>query len=211
VIALGLTGNIGCGKSTVAAMLADMGAVVVDADQVVRELLSPGGAAEAAVLAAFPGARGTDGAIDRRALAAIVFADAARRRELERIVHPLVLERSEAEARDARARGAKLFVHEAALLFEAARDGGPDPRARFDALVVVTCDPAVQLERVAARARGDRDAALADARSRIAAQMPQDEKARLADFVVDNSGDLAETERQVRVVVSGLLARERTD
>jgi dephospho-CoA kinase len=208
MISVGLTGNIGCGKSRVAAMFAELGAEVVDADRVVHELLAPGGAAVLPVLRAFPGAASRDGGVDRAALAAVVFGDPARRRELEAIVHPLVIASCDARAAAARARGAELFVNEATLLFEAHAAGGPDPRDRFDAIVAVTCDPEVQLERVASRAGGaSREEALAAARARLAAQMPQEEKARLADHVVDNSGDLAGTARQVAVIRSKLLSR----
>ena len=129
-----------------------------------------------------------------------MFADPSRRRALEALLHPRVWAREEALAAQALSHGAKLVVVEATLLFEAWRNGGPDPRARFDALIVVTCDPGTQLSRVIARGHSE-----ADARARIAAQMPQDEKARLADHVIDNSGDLESTRQQVTLLHSALL------
>ena len=217
MIRIGLTGNMGCGKSSVARMFADLGADVIDADAVVHEMLAEGGAAVSRVLAVFPEAATTGSeAVDRSKLAAIVFADPAKRRFLEALLHPLVWQRTRELMDDAEARGATMAITEATLLFEAARGGGPDPRTRFDTIVVVTCDPAVQIERILARmapgatgqAHQDRDRAT---RARIAVQMPQDEKARLADHVIDNSGSAEETRRQVVMLHSALLGGKARD
>lgn len=192
-------------------MFADLGAEVIDADALVHEMLGAGGAAVTPVLAAFPEAAAEGArAVDRGRLAAIVFADAGRRRHLEELIHPLVWQRTHELTDEAEARGATMIVTEAALLFEAARTGGPDPRTRFDTTVVVTCDPSVQLRRILdRRAPGSTGKARADAeseaRARIAAQMPQDEKARLADHVIDNSGDAGATRRQVAMLHSALV------
>jgi dephospho-CoA kinase len=200
---IALTGNIGCGKSTVAAMLADLGATIIDADALVHEMLAEGGEAVEAVLAEFPGASSPAGrAVDRKALGAFVFADPARRRALEAILHPRVQAREAELAAQARARGAARIVVEAALLFEAWRNGGPDPRARFDAIVVVTCDAESQLARVVARGLTEEAA-----RARIAAQMPQSEKAARADHVIDNAGSLAATRAQVELLHSALARK----
>lgn len=196
-----LTGNIGCGKSAVAKMFAERGATIIDADALVHEMLAEGGEAVSAVLAEFPESAAVDGrSVDRKRLGAIVFANPSRRRALEALLHPRVWAREEALAAEALSRDAKLVVVEATLLFEAWRNGGPDPRERFDAIVVVTCDPDIQLRRVIGRGHSE-----TDARARIAAQMPQDEKARLADHVIDNSGDLESTRQQVTLLHSALL------
>ena len=206
MISVGLTGNIGSGKTTVARMFADLGAEIVDADAVVHELLAPGGAAEAAVLAEFPESRSPEGSVDRAALARAVFANAARRRELERLLHPLVVARSEQLVEAARRRGSALAITEATLLFEAWKAGTtPDPRKRFDAVVVVTCDEATRRERLERRERERGGATPDEQERRHAAQMPQDEKAALADHVVDTSGSLQETAERVRMVHSALL------
>ena len=198
---IALSGNIGCGKSAVAKMFAELGATIIDADALVHEMLAEGGEAVSAVLAEFPDSAAADGrSVDRKRLGAIVFADPSRRRALEALLHPRVWAREAALAAEALSRGARLVVVEATLLFEAWRNGGPDPRERFDAIVVVTCEPDIQLQRVIARGHAE-----ADARARIAAQMPQDEKARLADHVIDNSSDLESTRQQVTLLHSALL------
>lgn len=210
-LSVGLTGNVGCGKSTVAAMLRDLGCEVVDADALVHAMLAEGGDGVAPTLAAFPEAAVSGGrAVDRAALARIVFDDPARRRQLERILHPLVIGRSSALIEDAARRGVEVVVTEAALVFESARDVvGPASLARFDVLVTVSCDPAVRLERFVRRHGGTRAEAEAELLRRSAAQMPQEEKARLAHHVVDNSGSPEATRAEVRVLHSRLLAAAR--
>lgn len=209
MISLGLTGNVGAGKSAVARLLEERGAAVLDADAVVHRLLAEGGDAVPAVLAAFPDAATPDGlAVDRRALARRVFSDPDDRRKLEGILHPLVLARQHAWLDEQRRRGVPLAVVEASQLFEAWRSGGPDPRERFDRIVVVTCDEEIQVARAAARsaARGmARDEAERDARRRLAAQAPQSEKAALADHVIDNSGSLDDTAAAVDALVADLV------
>lgn len=159
-VRIGLTGPIGCGKSTVAGWLAERGAVVIDADDVARAVTAPGEAAHDAVLARFGDAvRGPDGALDRAALARIVFADPASLAELERLVHPAVRERILAELVTADAAGAPAVVVEAIKLVE----GGL--AALCDEVWLVTCDSAAQRARLAARAM-----AAADMEARIAAQ-----------------------------------------
>jgi dephospho-CoA kinase len=212
---IGLTGNIACGKSTVLGMLAARGARVLDADRVTHELQQPGTPVYDAIVATFgPGVlQVSGGPIDRRALGAIVFADPAALRRLEQIVHPAVharimawlaeqgFERFEGAARNAgeqkAAHGAPaagrtahsptVAVIDAIKLLEA----GWKPL--LDAVWVVTCAPEQQLARLMAT----RGLSEAEARARIAAQPPQAEKVAQADVVIDNSGTVEQTERQV--------------
>jgi dephospho-CoA kinase len=211
VITVGLTGNLSCGKSTIARRLRELGAVVVDADALVHAALAKGGEAVPAVLARFPGTGAGRGGVDRAALAKLVFADEAARRDLEALLHPIVWRHQANERERARAQGASVFVVEAALLYEAWRNGGADPRSRFDVIVVVTCDPRVQLERAIARhpltSAGRRADAEREVNARLLAQMPQAEKAALADIVLDNSGDPEEARARADLLFSDLERR----
>jgi dephospho-CoA kinase len=170
-------------------MFRELGAPVVDADTIVHELLSAGGPAVEPVLAAFGrGVRAPDGGIDRRRLGRIVFGAPARRKQLEGIVHPLVLPLSEARMKQAAERaGAGFSIYEAALLVETGR------HSEFDRLVVVATDPETQLARLM-----ERDGSSADeAGARIRAQLPLAGKVAVADYVIDNSGHWRETRKQV--------------
>lgn len=212
MLSVGLTGNVGCGKSTVGRLFGELGAELLDADALVHELLAPGGAAAPAVRERFPEAAGEDGGVDRSRLAGVVFGSAERRRELEALLHPLVVAENRRRLAELEARGVELAVTEAALLLEAARAGtaGEASLDRFDALVVVVCDPEIQRERAVARGleRGlGEDEAEADFERRSAAQLPQAEKAEAADWVVDNSASRDETRRQVRGVLAALRQR----
>ena len=194
----GLTGGIATGKSTVSAMFTHLGARVTDADQLARDVVAPGQAAHAAVVAAFgPEVVQADGYLDRKRLGAVVFADAEKRKRLEAITHPAIRTRWDRILRVYEEEEfAGIVFWDAALLYET---GG----ARLmEKRVVVAADPATQLARLVARDRCTED----EARARIASQMPVAEKAKLADYVVDNSGTRAETERQVREVYRALLA-----
>ena len=191
---LGVTGGIGSGKSTVAALLRERGARVVDADVVVRELYS-GGELPAAIAERF-GAEVLDasGAVDRPALGKVVFADPSKRHELERLVHPAV--RREALARlDAwRKEGfGGIAVLDAALLVES------DFEYPLDGLLVVTAPRDVRLERLEARG-----VPRAEAERRMGAQADDDAKRAKADFVVDNGGSRADLEREVERVLREL-------
>ncbi len=183
---IGLTGGIASGKSAVAALLREKGVPVVDADRVAREVVEPGRPALAELEAAFPGVV-KDGVLDRKALGALVFADPAARRRLEAIVHPRiqaeVKARTEALARD----GVPRVVYEAALIVE------NDLDASMDALIVVSVPEALQVARLATRD----GLSEAEARARIAAQAPLSKKLARADYVIENTGDLAELRRQV--------------
>lgn len=173
MIVLGLTGSIGMGKTTAAAMLRRLGVPVHDADAVVHRLLGRGGAAVAAIAAAFPGVvRG--GAVDRAALGAVVFADEAARRRLEAIVHPLVHRAEAAFLARARRQRRRLVVLDIPLLFET---GG---QRRCDAVAVVSAPAFLQAERVLRRP-GMTPERLASVRR---AQIPDAEKRRRADAVV---------------------------
>ena len=197
MILVGLTGGIGVGKSTVAAMFAARGAAVVDADRISRRLQEPGEPCHDAIVDAFGRAvLDPAGRIDRKRLGEMVFADPARRTALEAIMHPAIWAACEAEIRAAAAAGRAVCVVEAALILETGQ------RSRFQRIVVVTAPTDVQVERLA-QARGLTEA---EARQRLAAQWPNADKARLADHVIDNGGDLAATEQQVARVYATLVA-----
>lgn len=184
----GLTGNIASGKSTVASMLRDLGIPVLDADRISREVTAPGGRAYEAVVRAFgPGIVGSDGAIDRKRLGAVVFADPARRAQLEEITHPAILEAMKSALDDLSRRGIPLAVVEAALIHESGRKG------LVEAVIAVRCDAEAQLRRLMRRDGISMEAASA----RLRAQMDAGRKADASDYVIDNSGDIGETRRQV--------------
>jgi dephospho-CoA kinase len=182
---IGLTGNIATGKSTVAKMLEDLGATVIDADALVHELERKGTPVFNDIVAAFgPGILDRTGEIDRKMLGSIVFADPAQLRTLENIVHPAVL--IESMQRIA-AAATPVIVYEAIKLIEAGR------AEMCDAVWVVTARSEVQIQRL----MRDRHMSEAEARQRVAAQPPQSEKVEHANVVIDNSGSLEETRRQV--------------
>jgi dephospho-CoA kinase len=191
MIRIALTGSIGMGKSTVAAMFARAGVPVFDADAVVRELQGPGGGLVDRIGALFPGCVRA-GTLDRACLAEIVLADRDKLTALERIVHPAVLEARERFI--AEHEGAPALVFEIPLLFET---GG---EKQFDKVVVVSAPADVQRVRVLRRT--GMTAARFD--SILARQLPDAEKRRRADFVIDTGGELSTTERQVRDVLACL-------
>jgi dephospho-CoA kinase len=184
---VGLTGGIGAGKSTVAAMIRARGVPVIDADRLAREVVAPGQPALAEIAELWPGVVAADGSLDRAAMAARVFADPAARARLEAITHPRIVERGAQHARDLEAGGHRLAFYEAPLIIETGR------AKDFDALVLVEASEEQQIARVMARDACTR----AEAQARIAAQLPREEKRRAATHVVDNSGDRAATEAQV--------------
>ncbi|MFL5303663.1 MAG: dephospho-CoA kinase [Polyangia bacterium] len=191
---LGLTGGIGTGKSTVARMFASRGVPVVDADALAREVVAPGTVGNAEIAAAWPQTIGPDGAVDRKRLGAIVFGDPAARARLEAITHPLIQEASASRLADLAAEGHPLALYEAALLVESGR------WRDFDGLIVVTASPETQVARAVARGGLTRE----EAEARIAAQLPAEEKVRVATHVIDNDGALAETEAQVERLLEKL-------
>lgn len=197
MLLVGLTGGIGSGKSTVARMLEERGAVVFDADLLAREAVEPGTPGHAAVIERF----GADvlapgGELDREALASIVFADPSARRDLEQIVHPEV-RRLFAEGSEAYHDTDRIVVFSAPLLVESGM------HTAFEILVVVSATVATQIERLM-RQRGMSEPAI---RARIDAQAPLEDKAAVADFLVDNEGTLAELQSQVERLWHDLSAR----
>jgi len=195
MLRVGLTGGIASGKTTVAAMFRARGARVLEADGIAHRLMAPGQPAYEEIVAAFGKKILTaDGSIERKRLGAIVFADASRREQLNRIVHPRVIDEQEKElARIASEQPGAVAIVEAALLIEA------EYHKKLDKLVVTWCRPEQQLERLQAKGLSREDAA-----RRMAAQISPEEKRRLADYVIDCSGALAETERQVEQVWQAL-------
>lgn len=195
---VGLTGSISTGKSTVSAMFAHQGARVIDADLLSREVVMPGQPAYARILEEFGSHLVLeDGSLDRKALGAIVFADPAKRKRLEEITHPAVGARQQRILSVLDEEGFEgIVLWDAALLFET---GGV---SKMDKVVVVFADPDTELRRLVTRDGFSE----ADARARIASQMSIAEKAKRADYVIDNSGTREETERQVRAVHGALLA-----
>jgi dephospho-CoA kinase len=181
---IGLTGGIASGKSTVAQLLGNKGAWIVDADQLAREVVSLNSPALAEIVQTFgEGMIASDGSLDRAQLGRLVFADAVARERLNAIVHPRVLELSREEIRKAAEAGADLIVYDVPLLFETSRS------EEFDGTLVVWVDPLTQLLRVRERSDLDED----QARARIASQMPLSRKRELATWVIDNSGSPAAT------------------
>jgi dephospho-CoA kinase len=195
---VGLTGGIATGKSTVDAVLRDLGAIIVDADVLAREVVEPGEPALAEIAAEFgPGVLTADGRLDRKALGAIVFADPERRRALEAMTHPRMRERLQRRVDELTAENFRgLVFYDAAVLIESGSHHA------MDRIVVVVTDEATQLSRLMARDGIGRDEAL----RKIKSQIPLAEKAKLADYVIDNSGDRAATEAEVRRVCQALLA-----
>jgi dephospho-CoA kinase len=198
---VGLTGGIASGKSTVSAQLAALGAEVIDADLLAREVVVPGAAAWTGIVESFGrDVLQPDSTLDRKRLGAIVFADPGARRRLEAITHPAIRERRQARLDALQARAFDgLVVLDIPLLFEVGAAG------EVDRVVVVYVTRAVQLARLVARDGVDP----AEAERRLASQMPLVDKARQAHYVVDNSGTPAATTDQVRALHAALLAEHR--
>jgi dephospho-CoA kinase len=196
MLLVGLTGGIGAGKSTVARMLADRGAVILDADAFAREAIGPGTPGAGRVAARFgDGVIRPDGTVDRASLAALVFADDAARADLEAIVHPEVRRRI-AEGIAAESGTDHVVVVDSPLLIEtgAHRD--------MPIVIVVSAAPGTQVARLVTRGMSERDA-----RARIGAQLPIEDKVAAADVILDNEGTEAELETQVDRLWGDLAAR----
>jgi dephospho-CoA kinase len=200
MLRVGLTGGIGSGKSTVSARLAELGAVVLDADKAARAVVEPGTPGLAAVTAAFgTGVLAADGSLDRARLAEIVFADEAALGRLNAITHPLIHEWiAAAEEAAIRAGGDDVvLVHDVALLAEWGR------AREFDLVIVVDVPPDTQLERLTGQRGMDEE----QARARMAAQATREQRLAVADIVIDNSGSREDLDRRVAEVWGELRAR----
>lgn len=195
MIVIGLTGNIASGKSAVSQILQSLGAAIIDADKVAREVVEPNTPGWQKIIDCFGReVLKEDGALDREKLGRRVFANPVELKMLNDITHPLILEKvNDTLARLKRAGDKKAAIVDAALLIETGL------YKTVDELWVVTVDPATQIKRITERDNLPREAA----RARVAAQMPQEEKKRLADVVIDNSGTLEE----LRVAVEALWRR----
>ncbi|HEY2745539.1 MAG TPA: dephospho-CoA kinase, partial [Polyangia bacterium] len=195
---IGLTGGIASGKSTAARILAELGARIVDADAVARDIVAPGQPALAEIAKRFGGEMiQRDGTLDRKRLGAVVFADADKRRVLNAITHPRIAVETQARLGQLREAGVAVAVYEAALLVENGVHRG------LDGLIVVTCDEATQLRRLVVRDEFTE----AQARARIAAQAPNADKLAAATWVVDTSGPLPDTKEQLARVWAEILAK----
>jgi len=197
MLAVGLTGGIGSGKSAVADLLVERGAVLIDADQVARQVVEPGGPAYQPLIDRFgPGIVAADGIIDRQALAAVAFADEESRLALNAITHP-VIGIAMIEARDALADTDAIVILAIPLLTAAHRE-----TVRLHKVVVVDCPTDVALERLVTQRGFDR----ADAEARIRSQISREERVEEADYVLDNSGDRDALAREVDTLWDWLLA-----
>jgi dephospho-CoA kinase len=203
LLKVGLTGGIASGKSVVGEMFVALGVRLVQADHIAHELMQPGQSVYDNVVQRFGrGILNRDGSVNRAHLAELVFGqsgEASNVRDLNRIVHPAVIRREdgwmeEVGRRDPRA----IAMVEAALILEA---GAAD---RFDRLIVVTCSEGQRVQRFAERLKIDTEAARREVDRRMVAQLPDEEKIKAADYVIDNSGSLDQTEKQVREVFAQL-------
>jgi dephospho-CoA kinase len=194
---IGLTGGVGSGKSTVAGILRDLGADIVDADEATHAVYAPGTPGFDAVVREFGSEYVRDGAIDRPRLGRLVFGDEDARRRLDAIVHPLVRVWMAERTREAAEHGAEVVIQDVPLLYE---NGLED---LFSSVVLVYAPEEVQLERLVHERGLDSDRA----RAMIAAQMPIDEKRRRAHHVIDNSGTREETRRQVEEMWAQMTGR----
>jgi dephospho-CoA kinase len=193
---VGLTGGVASGKSTVSAILDELGAVVVDADVLAREVVAPGSEGLAEVVDAFgPDVLTPEGGLDRPAVGAIVFADEAWRRVLEGIIHPRV--RARAAEIEAAAAPGSVVVHDIPLLTETGQAGS------FDAVVVVDVPVATQVARMVEL----RGMAREDAQARVAAQASREDRLAVATYVVDNTGTPEQLRARVAEVYAALAAR----
>jgi dephospho-CoA kinase len=197
---VGLTGNIATGKSHTVSIFAELGAHIIDADVIARQLLNPGTGTYLKVLQGFGRTiLNPDGTINRKSLAQLIFHDSAKRELLNSLVHPDV--RTEVLRRIAELEKpgvGGIIIVDAALMVETGS------YKMYDRLVVVTCDPAVQLTRLI-----NRDGlSLQEARARIAAQLPSGEKVKVADYIIETSGTFKQTREQIETVYRNLVLEE---
>ncbi|HYK88221.1 MAG TPA: dephospho-CoA kinase [Acidobacteriota bacterium] len=200
MLRVGLTGNIASGKSQAAHVFAELGARIIDADVIAREALESGTDTYEKVIDAFgKDILDANGSIDRRKLGGIVFGDAGRRANLNSIVHPHVREEIFRRIHEYEKNSpCGIVVVDAALLVESGS------YLLYDRLIVVTCDPGLQLSRLIHRDGLTEQ----QAKARIAAQLPVEEKLKLADYTIDTSGTLKETRDQIEAVYRDLVLRE---
>ena len=200
MLRVGLTGSIGVGKSFVGSVFVELGCRLLDADATAREVVLPGTAGLAAVVKEFgPEVLQTDGTLDRKRLGAVVFGDEQKRQRLNAILHPRIIEKQDQilqqwESEEPNGIG----IVDAALMIES---GG---YKRFDKLIVVHCRPEVQLERLMLRDGLSRD----EAQKRIDSQMPQEEKQRYADYLIDTSDGFELTRQRTKAVYDQLVKRQ---
>ena len=221
MLRVGLTGGLGSGKSTIGKMFAELGAHVIDADEVGRKLMQPGEAVYDRIVEHFgQQVVRADGTLDRRALAELAFGG-GRIEELNRIVHPATIAAQEEWMRDVFAADPDaVAIVESALIFEAsgevADEGGHpghlcrDGADRFDRIILVTAPDDLKIRRFVERSRerseANPGALVQDARKRLAAQIPDEKKIPLCDWVIDNSGDVDSTRAAVAKIYSQLKA-----
>ena len=194
---MGLTGGIASGKSTVATILRRLGAAVINADELSREVVQPGQAAWKEIVDAFgPAVLHADKTLDRKTIRKMVFDDPAARKKLESIIHPKVRALAEDRIRERQAAGHPIIVYEVPLLFEGQLQLWLRP------VILVACDVATQKRRLRER-DGLTDE---EAQQHINAQMSLKEKRRLADYVVENNGSLDQLEQRVKAVLGAIKA-----
>lgn len=196
ILRVGLTGGIASGKSTVAGIFAELGAITIDADKVVAHLYQPGNAGHRALVSTYGDEiLRADGEIDRVKLSAIAFSSENEARKLNALIHPIVMAEEARMAEDlARSMDDAIVIVEATLLLEA---GG---KARYDRIIVVDVPPDLQLARAVGRGMIEDEAA-----RRMKHQMPREERLAAADYVIVNSGDREETKQRVREVYAQLV------
>jgi dephospho-CoA kinase len=198
MLRVGLTGGIATGKSTVGAMFVELGCHLIESDQITHQLFEPGQAVHAAVVKQF-GNRilALDGTIDRRILGDIVFKDPQARARLNSMVHPAIIQRQQEWLQDMEGQDPHgIAIVDAALMIEVGT------YKNYDKVIVVTCSPEMQRGRLRARSALSED----EIESRIRSQMPNEEKIKYADFVIDNSGSIQSTHVQVETVYRQLRA-----
>lgn len=196
MLRVGLTGSIAVGKSFVSSLLAELGCQVMDADEIAREVVSPNSPGLGSLVAAFgKEILKDDGTLDRPKLGVLVFANEARRTELNSILHPYIIVRQDERLREWEALDPTgIAVVDAALMIES---GG---HKRFDKIIVVHCREDIQLQRIMARNQLSRE----DAVQRVSAQMAQEEKKKFADYLIDTSEGFESTRRQTQEVFKKL-------
>jgi len=199
---IGLTGGIGAGKSTAAKRFRELGVLVLDADEISRASLKKGGACYSDVVALFGSEILTqDGEIDRKKLASIVFSDEEKRRQLNAIVHPYVIETMFSRAEEALNKSGGIVVFEVPLLFESGM------HEKMDRNIFVACGDEQRVKRIVARDNTTRQAALA----RIRAQMPEEEKRLLANYILENDGTIEQLNAQIDALLEELSGIDVTD